>query len=36
VNKLWTFSAVRGKHSVAGSATAELDPEHAKVPTPRG
>jgi putative flippase GtrA len=36
LNKLWTFSAVRGKHSVAGSATAELDPEHAGVPTPRG
>jgi putative flippase GtrA len=36
LNKLWTFSAVRGKHTVAGSATAELDPEHAKVPAPRG
>jgi putative flippase GtrA len=35
LNKLWTFSAVRGKHTVAGSATADLDPEHAKVPTPR-
>ena len=36
LNKLWTFSAVRGQHSVAGSATAQLDPEHAPVPTPRG
>ena len=36
LNKIWTFSAVRGKHTVAGSATAELDPEHAGVPTPRG
>ena len=36
LNKLWTFSAVRGRHSVAGSATAQLDPEHAPVPTPRG
>jgi putative flippase GtrA len=36
LNKLWTFSAVRGKHTVSGSATVELDPEHAKVPTPRG
>ena len=36
LNKIWTFSAVRGKHSVAGTATAELDPEHAGVPTPRG
>jgi putative flippase GtrA len=36
LNKIWTFSAVRGKHSVAGSATAELDPEHAEVSTPRG
>ena len=33
LNKLWTFSAVRGKASVAGSATAALDPEHATVPT---
>jgi len=29
LNKLWTFSAVRGKNSVAGSAVEELDPEHA-------
>ena len=29
LNKLWTFSAVRGKSSVAGSAVEELDPEHA-------
>ncbi len=36
LNKLWTFSAVRGKHSVAGSATVELDPEHAGAGTPRG
>jgi putative flippase GtrA len=36
LNKIWTFSAVRGKNSVAGSATAELDPEHAAAPTPRG
>lgn len=36
LNKIWTFSAVRGKNSVAGSATAELDPEHAPAPTPRG
>jgi putative flippase GtrA len=36
LNKLWTFSAVRGKHTVAGSASAELDREHAGVPTPRG
>ena len=36
LNKLWTFSAVRGKYSVAGTARAELDPEHVKVPTPRG
>jgi putative flippase GtrA len=36
LNKLWTFSAVRGKHTVAGTATARLDPEHAEVPTPRG
>ncbi len=34
LNKIWTFSAVRGKHTVAGSATAELDPEHAPAPTP--
>jgi putative flippase GtrA len=34
LNKIWTFSAVRGKHSVAGSATAELDPEHSKLTTP--
>jgi putative flippase GtrA len=36
LNKIWTFSAVRGKNTVAGSATAELDPEHAPAPTPRG
>jgi putative flippase GtrA len=36
LNKLWTFSAVRGKHSVAGTASAELDPEHVAAPTPRG
>ena len=29
LNKLWTFSAVRGRSSVAGSAVDELDPEHA-------
>jgi len=29
LNKLWTFSAVRGRNSVAGSAVDELDPEHA-------
>jgi len=29
LNKLWTFSAVRGKNSVAGSDLADLDPEHA-------
>ena len=29
LNKVWTFSAVRGKNSVAGSAVDELDPEHA-------
>ena len=34
LNKIWTFSAVRGKHSVAGSATAELDPEHSHLTTP--
>ncbi len=28
LNKLWTFSAVRGRSSVAGSAVDELDPEH--------
>ena len=28
LNKLWTFSAVRGKNSVAGSATEELDTRH--------
>jgi putative flippase GtrA len=40
LNKLWTFSAVRGKHSVKhavpGTVPAELDTEHAEVPTPRG
>jgi len=30
LNKLWTFSAVRGKNSVAGSDIADLDPEHAE------
>ena len=34
LNKIWTFSAVRGTHSVAGSATVELDPEHAPVAAP--
>ena len=29
LNKIWTFSAVRGRNSVAGSAVEELDPEHA-------
>jgi putative flippase GtrA len=29
LNKFWTFSAVRGHNSVAGSAVEELDPEHA-------
>ena len=33
LNKIWTFSAVRGRHSVAGSATAELDPEHSDLTT---
>ena len=36
LNKLWTFSAVRGKHTVADTVPAELDTEHAEVPTPRG
>jgi putative flippase GtrA len=40
LNKLWTFSAVRGKHTakrtVASTDTAELDAEHVEVPTPRG
>ncbi len=36
LNKLWTFSAVRGKHRMARQVTAELDPEQAQVPTPRG
>ena len=40
LNKLWTFSAVRGKHTVkrrlADTVPAELDAEHAEVPTPRG
>ena len=36
LNKIWTFSAVRGKHKVAGTAATELDPEHAGAPTPRG
>ena len=36
LNKLWTFSAVRGKHRMAGPVTVELDSEDAKVPTPRG
>ena len=36
LNKIWTFSAVRGKHKVAGTASAELEPDHAEVPTPRG
>jgi putative flippase GtrA len=35
-NKLWTFSAVRGKHTVRRSPTTELEPEPAEVPTPRG
>ena len=30
LNKLWTFSAVRGKNSVAGSDIVDLDPEHAQ------
>ncbi len=30
LNKLWTFSAVRGKNSVAGSDIVELDPDHAR------
>ena len=29
LNKIWTFSAVRGRNSVAGSAVEVLDPEHA-------
>jgi putative flippase GtrA len=40
LNKLWTFSAVRGKHTVkrtvADTVPAELDAEHAEVPTPHG
>ena len=40
LNKLWTFSSVRGKntvkHTVADPVPAELDTEHAEVPTPRG
>jgi putative flippase GtrA len=36
LNKIWTFSAVRGRHKVAGTASAELEPDHAEVPTPRG
>ena len=36
LNKLWTFSAVRGKHRMAGPVTVELDSEDAKVSTPRG
>src|SRR5918998_2161805 len=36
LNKLWTFSAVRGKHRMARQVAAELDPEQAQVPTPRG
>lgn len=40
LNKLWTFSSVRGKntvkHTVADTVPAELDTEHAEVPTPRG
>jgi putative flippase GtrA len=34
LNKLWTFSAVRGKHPAPRSAAAELEP--VEVPTPRG
>ena len=36
LNKIWTFSAVRGKHKVAGTAEPEPEPDHAGVPTPRG
>ena len=40
LNKLWTFSAVRGrptvKPTVADAVPAELDIEQAEVPTPRG
>ena len=36
LNKLWTFSAVRGKHRLARAATAEPEPERVEVPTPRG
>ena len=36
LNKLWTFSAVRGKHRMAGPVTVELDSEDAKVSAPRG
>ena len=38
LNKIWTFSAVRGKHKVAATTSAEPEPEpdHAGVPTPRG
>ena len=35
LNKLWTFSAVRGKNSVAGSDIVDLDPEHAQPEQPR-
>jgi putative flippase GtrA len=35
LNKLWTFSAVRGK-PVTRRATAELQPEPEEVPTPQG
>ena len=34
LNKIWTFSAVRVRHSVAGTAIAELDQEHADIATP--
>jgi putative flippase GtrA len=36
LNKLWTFSAVRGKHNLASTPSAEPEPEPEPVPTPRG
>ena len=36
LNKLWTFSAVRGKHPVPRDSAAEVDADQVTVPTPRG
>jgi putative flippase GtrA len=36
LNKLWTFSAVRGKHNLDRTPSAEPEPEPEPVPTPRG